>query len=98
MQAHAPNASAGVRPAGGSLETAEECPLVRHDLPAVQRDKFSSQLLADASAVFSRRLGRVVSDEEARALLGNLADYFALASDHAKPVKGAKPRPEGKDE
>lgn len=72
--------------------------MVRRGLPAVRRDKFSSQLLADASAVFSRRLGRVVSEDEARALLGDLADYFALASDHAEPVRNDKLQSGGRDD
>lgn len=60
-----------------------------------RRNKFSAQLVAEASEIFSRRLGRAVSDGEARALLGDLTDYYRLAVDRhrsASPIH----RPAGK--
>lgn len=46
-----------------------------------RRNKFSADLVAEASAIFSRRLGRPVSEGEARTLLGDLTDYYQLAVD-----------------
>lgn len=42
----------------------------------VRRDKFSLDLVRDAQAVFAERLGRPVSEGEARNLLANLTDYM----------------------
>lgn len=42
----------------------------------VRRSAFSRELILDAQALFEERLKRPVSENEARNLLGNLADYM----------------------
>lgn len=48
---------------------------VREDRWAIRRGALSRQLVLDARDLFARRLQRPVSENEARNLLGNLADY-----------------------
>nr|WP_144033783.1 hypothetical protein [Sphingomonas laterariae] len=79
--------SAVVRPQPGSSNSAEERPIDLHEPRSTRRDKFSKELIADAKVIFARRLGRDVSEDEARALLGDLADYYTLAGDHAQAAK-----------
>ena len=43
-----------------------------------RRGAFSRQLVFDAQKLFEERLGRPVSENEARNLLGNLADYLGM--------------------
>lgn len=52
-----------------------------------RRNKFSAKLIAEASAIFSRRLGRPVSEGEARTLLGDLTDYYQLAVDRHRATR-----------
>lgn len=47
----------------------------REDRWAIRRGALSRQLVLDARDLFERRLQRPVSENEARNLLGNLADY-----------------------
>lgn len=48
----------------------------REDRWTIRRSALSRQLVLDAQAVFTRRLRRPVSENEARNMLGNLADYL----------------------
>src|SRR3546814_12725632 len=52
-----------------------DSPLGREDRWAIRRSALSRQLVLDAQNVFTRRLQRPVTENEARNLLGNLADY-----------------------
>ena len=70
---HVPIKIAGEIPAGNISQRDSREPRI------ARRDKFSRELIADAGAIFSRRLGRPVSHDEARALLGDLTDYYELA-------------------
>lgn len=47
----------------------------REDRWAIRRNALSRSLVLDAQAIFECRMGRPVSENEARNLLGNLADY-----------------------
>lgn len=47
----------------------------REDRWTIRRSALSRQLVLDAQAVFTHRLQRPVSENEARNMLGNLADY-----------------------
>ncbi len=56
-----------------------------------RRDKFSRQLIEDASAIFARRMGRPVSQDEARILLGDLTDYYELAIARRRTIVDRQP-------
>ncbi|EQB16572.1 hypothetical protein RLDS_07070 [Sphingobium lactosutens DS20] len=47
----------------------------RDDRWTIRRSALSRQLVLDAQEIFTRRLQRPVSENEARNMLGNLADY-----------------------
>lgn len=53
-------------------------PSGREDRWAIRRSALSRQLVLDAQALFQRRMQRPVSENEARNMLGNLADYVWL--------------------
>lgn len=53
----------------------------RDDRWTVRRASLSRALILDAQREFEKRLGRQVSENEARNLLGNLADYLWMLID-----------------
>src|SRR3546814_12874706 len=72
---------------------------------AIRRSALSRQLVLDAQNVFTRRLQRPVTENEARNLLGNLADYVWMlvqwevsgADPHlARKEKNQQSRPRGR--
>ena len=70
----------------------------RTEPKTVRRDKFSVGLTRDAQALFSERLGRPVSEGEARNLLGNLTDFMWMLifwktheTDEAPPAPPSEP-------
>src|SRR3546814_6530010 len=72
---------------------------------AIRRSALSRQLVLDAQNVFTRRLQRPVTENEARNLLGNLADYVWMlvqwevsgADPHlARKEKNQPSRPRGR--
>ncbi len=54
---------------------------LRRVLPAVRQTMFSKDLVTSAVRIFERRLGRSVSDSEARMLLARLVDFVRLGVD-----------------
>lgn len=50
-------------------------------LPPVRQTVFSSDLVTSAVRIFEQRLGRTVSDNEARMLLARLVDFVRLGVD-----------------
>lgn len=48
----------------------------REERWTIRRSSLSKELVLDAQALFAHRLGREVSENEARNLLGNLSDYI----------------------
>ena len=53
------------------------------------RQRFSDELLAETRAVFGRRTGRILTDEDARQILENLVGFFDTLNhwdcQHRKP-------------
>lgn len=64
-----------------------------------RRRKFSSALVEEARLVFEQRLGRTVSPNEARNMLGDLTDFMCLliewevSTETIEPEKSALTRP-----
>lgn len=59
-------------PAGPSIV---EAPSQTEDRWTIRRAALSRDLVLDAQAVFTRRLGRTISENEARNMLGSFGDY-----------------------
>lgn len=88
------------------IESAEPQRGGRNDRLTVRRNMLSRPLVLDAKALFERRLGRTVSENEARNLLGNLADFgWMLVQWEISPpppptlmpsAKRGRPRKEGR--
>jgi hypothetical protein len=69
-----------VKPVPGDPEETLREPVVnetsgREDRWAIRRGSLSRQLILDAQALFEQRMKRKVTENEARNMLGNLADY-----------------------